>query len=340
MGFDVQSTYFSGQGVMMIGTRDATGKPVSLRPVGNVSDLKISVATSVVEHHESQTGVRGIDLRLQTEIKATLAATMQSFNQKVLESTLRSTSTGKPGLTVTDEAIKFYGASVIPTANINHTSVTNVKRGAQALTAYLNDTTAWDYRPNLPAGSILFNDGALVAVDKLTTGGTAPTVAPTTAFPSVVIVANTAVVGDSVVFTGFAGADAGLVNGKTFKILARTAAQVSIDFDGTGKTITLGTPLSIFDGQALTVSYVSGAWKLSDALAGNPTDYWVRFEGLNTADSNNPVIVDIFKMQADPLKELALISDDVGSFVLEGNVISDSLQASGSKYFKISQLRA
>jgi len=337
MGFEVTSNYYSGQGVVMIGLRDATGKPVQLRQLGNVSDLTISVATTVQEHIESQTGARGVDLRLETEVKATLTATMESFNAKNLEIMLRAGNTNKWGATVVAEPLKLYNGAVIPFANIKASSVV-VKRGATTLTAYVNDSTIYDYKLNGEAGSILMNDGAVIGLAGLTTAGTAPS-AITVGNPTIVTVANTAVIGEYVSFTGFAGADAALVNSKTAKIVFASPTVVHLDINTVGKTITLGVPLSAFDGVAITVDYVYADQKLSAAMTGAALDYFLRFEGLNTADANKPVIVDVFKFAVSPLKELALISEGIGQFVLEGSVLADLLQTSGSKYFNQRLLR-
>ena len=81
MAWDTVSKYFSGQGVVLLGDRDpTTGKGSGFMPVGNVSDLKIDIGTSSIEHKESQSGARGIDLRLTTEIKATVSMSMESYN--------------------------------------------------------------------------------------------------------------------------------------------------------------------------------------------------------------------------------------------------------------------
>ena len=69
------------------------------------------------------------------------------------------------------------------------------------------------------------------------------------------------------------------------------------------------------------------------------TEKYMRFEGLNTADGGNPVVVEVFRFIVDPLKELALIGDGIGQFVLDGNVLADSLQVTGSKFFKVTLLR-
>jgi hypothetical protein len=72
---------------------------------------------------------------------------------------------------------------------------------------------------------------------------------------------------------------------------------------------------------------------LVDALNKPLQEKFVRFEGLNTADSNKPVVIEVFRFSTDPLKELGLISSDIQKFTLDGTILSDSLQT-GSKYFR------
>jgi hypothetical protein len=337
--WDRASHYYRGNGVVMIASRDSAGKPKGFTPVGNCNALNISIETSVIEHKESQSGQNAIDLRVETEKKAKLSVTLENFDADVLETALRGTATRKAAGSVTGEALTLYNGKILSLANIKVSSVV-VKRGAQALTAYVNDATPYDYKLNADAGSIQLNDGSVVAVDKLTTGGTAPS-AITVGATTQVTVANSAAVGDYVVFTGFSGADAALINGKAFKILTASASAVTIDLDTTGKTITLGTPLSAFDGVALTADYSYAAQNKLDALTVGSLEKWLRFEGLNTADGNNPVVVDVFKFLLDPTKELSLITDgdNIAQFVLEGNVLADPLQASGSQFFRQVQVR-
>lgn len=342
--------YYSGQGVVLIGERDSTGKPKGLLPVGNVSDLKIAVATSVLEHKESMTGARGIDLRLTTETKATLSMTLENFNNNNLALALRGTASLNPGGTATAEVLKLYAGAVVPLAHANLTSITNVKSGAAAgtpvtLTAYTNDTTPWDYKVNLGSGSILLNDGsgAATAPNLFATalgGGIAAaslTVGDTTTFTfaSFPSIAKTAGTNSKVMVQGCTGADAALLNGKAFEMVSynETAKTVTLNVNTTGKTIT-GTPFLGFGGTEGQATYVYGVSNQVDALTVGAQERYLRFEGLNTADNNMPVIIEVFKFLVDPLRELALISDNIGQFVLEGNVLADSLQSSGSKYFK------
>lgn len=335
--FDAVDHYYSGQGVVMLAQRNADGTPKGLVPVGNVSDLKLSVSTSTLEHKESHSGQRATDLRITTETKVALSMTMENFSSSNLAQVLRGTRTEVLGGTVTGEAVKGYLGAVTALANIKVSAVA-VKRGITALTAYTNDTTPFDYKANLDAGSIQINDGSVALVDKLTTGGAVPT-AVTVGATTSVTVANTASAGDKVVFTGFAGADAALLNGKAFTILTATAAGVTLNLDTSGKTITIGTPLAFFDGKDLTVDYTFADQYRVDAMDQGVKELYMRFEGLNTADDNAPVVVDVFKFTTDPLKELALISDGVQNFVLEGSVLADSTRTTGSKFFKQKLLR-
>lgn len=156
-----ESTYFSGQGVVLLGDRDpVTGKGSNFIPVGNVSDLKVSVATSVVEHKESQSGARGIDLRLTTEVKANLSMVMESFNAVNLGIALRGAATTTVAGTVTAEAAKFATGMVHPLSRLGVTNVV-VKKGVTTLVEYVAGTATaadgqWDYKLNAAAGSLMY----------------------------------------------------------------------------------------------------------------------------------------------------------------------------------------
>jgi hypothetical protein len=50
----------------------------------------------------------------------------------------------------------------------------------------------------------------------------------------------------------------------------------------------------------------------------------LRFKGINTADGNRKVLAEIYRVSLDPTKELSLITNDMGKFVLAGNGLIDS----------------
>ena len=331
--FERSSKYYSGQGVVMLGERSATGRGINLKPLGNVTDLKINTTTSTLEHKESQTGQRAVDFRLTTETNVKCSLTIENFSRDILALALRGSFTDVAAGTVTSEAVAGYPGSVAPFANLKVSAVA-LKRGATALTLYTNDTTPWDYKLNADAGSVMLNDGSAQLVGTITTGGTVPT-AITVGATTSVTVANTAAVGDFMVITGLAGADAALLNGKWFKILTATAAAVTLDINTTGKTITIGVPLTAFSGVALLADYTYAAQIVVNALTSSSSERFLRFEGLNTLDGNKPVIIEIFKFVADPAQEFALISgEQAAQLTIEGSVLADTLQASGSQFYR------
>lgn len=340
--FDAANHYFSGQGVVMIGTRDAvTGNPQGLRPVGNVSDLKVTIATTVIDHKGSQDGQRAIDKRLQTETKATASVTIENWNAKNLAKALRGQDQVIPAGTVAAETVNGYFGLVSSFKYIKVSGV-SVKLGATALTEYVDNVTPYDYKLNEDAGSIMLNDPNTTGIALVTLSETGASVTAVAVGVSTVLTTTVAAgtkVGDQVVLSGFAGADAGSINGLTADITAVTGTTITVAVNTLGKTITGGSAQFIDSPQVLTVAYSYAAQYKVDSLTKPLTDNWIRFEGLNTVEGNDPVVVDIFRFSNDPLKELALISDTFGQFVLEGAVLNDNTRPSGSSpYFSVKKL--
>ena len=267
--FDAANWYFSGQGVIMVGRRDpVTGNPIGLRPIGNCPDMRITVATTVVDHKGSQDGQRATDARLQTEIRVGCSITVENWNAKNLAEATRGSDTLLPAGTATNEEIFGFPGLVSSLRYIDVTGLV-VRQGGTALTEYTDGTEPWDYKINPSAGSIMLNDGILM------------------------------------------------------------------DFAGY-------TPSSppLAEGDLLSATYNYGEQYLVSSLTRPITDNWLRFEGLNTIEENSPVIVDVFRFSNDPLKELALLSDTFGQFVIEGSVLKDDTRLSGSNYFSIKKLKA
>lgn len=255
MAWETASNYFSGQGVVLMGMRDTSGavaKAGGLFEVGNCSELKLMVNTSTVEHKETTTGARAIDLRLTTEVKANMECTIENFNSKNLSQAMRGHHVDSVAGTVTAEPITGYPGMISP---LNHIRVSNVVVKTTAATP-VTLVLGTDYLVNTEAGSI-----------KCITGG------------------------------------------------AVAAAE------------------------ALTVSYSYEAQEEVHGLTQPMQTIWLRFEGLNTADTNKPVVLDVFKFSTDPLKELELIGDKVNAFQLAGSVLADLTQGAGvSRYWKMRML--
>ena len=335
--FDVESHYYSGNGVVMVGERTAAGQPKGLRPLGEVTGLVVAIDTSTLTHREHQTGQRGIDKRLTTETNATVTIDLQNYNARNLALAFRAAHTEVPAGSVTGEMIPIYPGLVSALRRIDVSDVV-----LTGLTAFVDEETPWDYKVNEDAGSVLFNDGSLVAAVALggiaaATAVTAGTAGATTSLTTAA--AARAPVGSKVMIAGATGADAASVNGKTAEVLTNNGTVITVDIDTTGDTITFTTATVTVEGDEVAAAYDYGAQQQVDALTEGSVERWLRFEGLNTADGNEPVVVELFRFEMDPASERALIQDDFATMTLTGTLLVDSTKTTGSKFFRETLLR-
>lgn len=113
----------------------------------------------------------------------------------------------------------------------------------------------------------------------------------------------------SVVVRDSATTPATLTEGTHYRV---HAAQGAIEFLGvTGFT------------QPFKVDYASGAAERVGMFRAPQPEVWVRFDGVNTAAGNAPVIVDIYRVSLQPTQDLSMISDELQQFVLAGRVLAD-----------------
>lgn len=246
----VANYYYSGQGKCYLADRDTSGQPMGFTYMGDVSSVKIQVKSDTIEHHESYTGQRGIDLRLTRSNTASVMVDMESLNSYNLAQALwgSTTSVGTTDLVVSNEIHNGYGGKTMALNNINIKTTP-----APTLTIGATPTTvvAADYTFNYATGSVTF------------------VAAPTT----------------------------------------------------TGWT----------DGNPVTVGYTATKGQVRvDALTNARPEKWLRFEGVNTASNNDPVVVDVFRFSIDPLQELAVLSDDIAKATLEGTALADPYRTTGT----------
>lgn len=98
------SYYYSGQGRLGIGERNATtGELSNVIFVGNVTSLTIDIAVDKFEHKESMSGNRGIDLTIIKEKNATFKFTSESLSLDALKLGLYGVSAAITGSNVVDE---------------------------------------------------------------------------------------------------------------------------------------------------------------------------------------------------------------------------------------------
>lgn len=151
--------YFSGQGRVYIGERDALGNPKGLRFVGNVPELKISLDVETVEHKESQSGQRLTDLSYVKSKKGEFSCTLEEFLMDNLSLSLFGKVVKQTTGTATDE--------VLPTADVGHL-IALARQNVSSVV--VKDSTGSP--KTLPSTQYLVNDkyGSIIINDK-TTGG-------------------------------------------------------------------------------------------------------------------------------------------------------------------------
>jgi hypothetical protein len=74
----------------------------------------------------------------------------------------------------------------------------------------------------------------------------------------------------------------------------------------------------------LRASYAFGATTSIGIFTRPLPERFLRFEGINTAQGNAKVLVELYRLAFDPLKELSLISDEYNKFEIEGALLRDS----------------
>jgi hypothetical protein len=155
----------------------------------------------------------------------------------------------------------------------------------------------------------------------LVLGGTLTTVSagaavPNFAFPSGAklgdILAVPAKNISSVVVKDSAGAPATLVAGTDYDLDA---------FAGSVTLKNLGAYV-----QPFKIDYTPGAHRKIAAANSPTTDYYVKFDGINT-DDNSRVIVEFFKVRFGIIAELPVINEGYFDYTLEGDVLADTARA-------------
>lgn len=116
------------------------------------------------------------------------------------------------------------------------------------------------------------------------------------------------------------------VSGVVVKDGANTTVSASqYELDATFGTIkvldTTGTTMP------WSVDYSYGAAKNLVMFLNNPPARKLRLRGVNTAQSNAPVMVELYRVQFDPIKNLSMIQDDLGKLEFEGSALADPTKA-------------
>jgi hypothetical protein len=134
-----------------------------------------------------------------------------------------------------------------------------------------------------------------------------------------------------------AGGAVPVVGDRYFLAHPKVSTLILKDSTGTPATLTLGThytadtdfgAIQFLDTTGLTApykaSYAFGDVSEIGIFTQPLPERYLRLEGLNTAQGNAKVLVELYRVAFDPLKELALISTEYNKFDLEGSLLADS----------------
>lgn len=231
------SLYASFQGRTFLSERDAQGLPIHTREPGNATALSLALKTDVLEHYESMSGNRSLDLRMVKQKSATVTLTVEEFTPDNL-------------------ALALYGNIV-----------------------------------QQPTGT--------VTAEPIT--GTTPATGP-------VFLAQQSV--SNLVLTDSATTQTTLVDGTHYTADPRFGRVHLLNVTG------LTGPIK--------AAYSYGASSQISIFTQPLPERHLRFEGVNTAAGNKPVLVELYRVAFDPLKQLDFISDDLNKFELEGSLLADA----------------
>jgi hypothetical protein len=119
----------------------------------------------------------------------------------------------------------------------------------------------------------------------------------------------------AVVVKDSAGSPATLVLGTDYEIASAN--------HGTLKILNLGAYV-----QPFKVDYTYGAHDHVKMFSTTPGNKWLRFEGLNTADTDKPVLIELYNCLLDPTSLLAAINDEFGNLPIAGKALYDDTKVS------------
>ncbi|MDJ0591121.1 MAG: hypothetical protein QNJ72_14185 [Pleurocapsa sp. MO_226.B13] len=103
-----------------------------------------------------------------------------------------------------------------------------------------------------------------------------------------------------------------------------------ISFPATGSTIT--------DGQDLEANYDAKPERITTAFTASNESFYLRFDGLNRASDDKPVVIEMYKTRFDP-SSLEAINDEYAEYELNGDVLYDACNAEDDLYGGFMRIR-
>lgn len=117
-----------------------------------------------------------------------------------------------------------------------------------------------------------------------------------------------------------------------------TTYVAGVDYEIKSSGIVILATGSIASGDSVKLSYTPKGAVVVESLATSAKEYRMVFDGLNEADSGNPVELVCHKVKFSPAQALSLISDDFATLPLSFDILKDE-SVSGSTKSKFARIR-
>lgn len=328
---------YRGQGILYLADRSATGQPTGYIDLGNCPELSLSPTIERIEHEESRTGRNFKDAYIERTTQVRGSMTLESVAKENLVRYFYGSTTAVSAATISNEVITGYKGKEMPLEQINLTSFTSLT-SADGATTYTRDpgTDPNVYVSAFDQGTDTFTANAHGLADGTrvwVSAGTMPTgFSTSTNYFVINSAANT--------FQLSATQGGVAVNAST----AGAGILVTVQYD---YKVDLGTGVIKFfdgalftDGASLRANYVAGSSEVTYAFNRPNRDVSLMFKGLNTAESDAPVRVRVFKARLDPAQTWSLINQEFNQFQIEFECLYDDLQPEDTgRFFLEEQLQ-
>lgn len=99
-----------------------------------------------------------------------------------------------------------------------------------------------------------------------------------------------------------------------------------VDYIINKSTGMLSFPVSSACVGSVVANYTFGTYSKVASGTMAPPYLWLRFEGVNTGNNWEPVVVDLYKCRLYPAKDVPLIADSIASIPMDGRLFKDTNQ--------------
>lgn len=104
---------------------------------------------------------------------------------------------------------------------------------------------------------------------------------------------------------------------------ATTTYVAGVDYEVKGGGLLILESGTITNGQSVKTDYTFAEYVKVEAMTTGAQVLELHFEGLNEADSGKPVILDVYRAQLSPTKDLKLLGDKFSDLEVEAEVLKD-----------------